>query len=131
MASSRKPAPRNDPSARLTDKVAQALQGGAAFVVSGHGAPVIAGMLGGEIQQWFESKVAVIEQWITDGRIKPVDPRHLFFIIWAATQHYADFDVQVALLLQHPTVEAQDYAKAAETITGMVFGLLGIEAPPR
>ena len=96
-----------------------------------HGAPVIAGMLGGEIQQWFESKVAVIEQWIADGRIKPVDPRHLFFIIWAATQHYADFDVQVALLLQHPTVEAQDYAKAAETITGMVFGLLGIEAPPR
>ncbi|SPA49362.1 tRNA lysidine(34) synthetase TilS [Cupriavidus taiwanensis] len=35
MASSRKPAPRTDPSARLTDKVAQALQAGAAFVVSG------------------------------------------------------------------------------------------------
>ncbi|WP_369798915.1 tRNA lysidine(34) synthetase TilS [Cupriavidus sp. SK-4] len=38
MASSRKPAPRTDPSARLTDKVAQALQAGAAFVVSGGGA---------------------------------------------------------------------------------------------
>jgi tRNA(Ile)-lysidine synthase len=47
MASSRKPAPRNDPSARLTDKVAQALQGGAAFVVSGDGAPVIAVALSG------------------------------------------------------------------------------------
>ncbi|MCY1358093.1 tRNA(Ile)-lysidine synthase [compost metagenome] len=47
MASSRKPAPRNDPSARLTDKVAQALQGGAAFVVSGSGAPVIAVALSG------------------------------------------------------------------------------------
>lgn len=92
-----------------------------------HGAPVIAGMLGGEIREWFDGKVAVIERWIAEGRIKPVDPRHLFFIIWAATQHYADFDVQVAALLSHPTVEAQDYARAAETITGMVFGLLGLD----
>lgn len=38
MASSRKPAHRADPSAGLTDKVAQALQAGAAFVVSGDGA---------------------------------------------------------------------------------------------
>ncbi|CAG9184149.1 tRNA lysidine(34) synthetase TilS [Cupriavidus pinatubonensis] len=35
MASSRKPAPRSDSSDRLTDKVAQALQASAAFVVSG------------------------------------------------------------------------------------------------
>ena len=49
MASSRKPAPRaeadpaapdlRDPTATLTDKVAQALQAGAAFVVSGAGQP--------------------------------------------------------------------------------------------
>jgi TetR/AcrR family transcriptional regulator len=93
-----------------------------------HGAPVIAGMLGGEIREWFDGKVAVIERWVADGRIKPVDPRHLFFIIWAATQHYADFDVQVAALLGHPTVEAEDYTKAAETITRMVFALLGLDA---
>jgi len=37
MASSRNPARRADPSAGLTDKVAQALQAGAAFVVSGPG----------------------------------------------------------------------------------------------
>jgi len=37
MASSRKPASRTDPSAHLTDKVAQAFQASAAFVVSGAG----------------------------------------------------------------------------------------------
>ncbi|CAM3037347.1 tRNA lysidine(34) synthetase TilS [Cupriavidus taiwanensis] len=50
MASSRKPAPRTDPSARLTDKVAQALQAGAAFVVSGAAAaaaPTVAVALSG------------------------------------------------------------------------------------
>lgn len=51
MASSRKPAPRADPSPRLTAKVAQALQGGAAFVVSGgsagRGATIAVALSGG------------------------------------------------------------------------------------
>jgi TetR/AcrR family transcriptional regulator len=94
-----------------------------------HGAPAIAGLLRGPIRQWLDSKAAVIERWIADGRIKPVDPRHLFFVIWAATQHYADFDVQVAALLGHSAVEAQDYAKATDTITSMVLAALGLEDP--
>ena len=39
-----------------------------------------------------EAKCAVIEGWIAAGRMAPVEPKHLFFIIWAATQTYADFD---------------------------------------
>ena len=33
------------------------------------------------------------------GRIAQVDPVHLIFSIWALTQHYADFDVQVRAVL--------------------------------
>ena len=33
------------------------------------------------------------------GRLKPADPRHLIFSIWALTQHYADFEVQVRAVL--------------------------------
>lgn len=47
MASSRKPAPASDPSARLIDKVAQSLRGGAAFVVSGGAAGAVAVALSG------------------------------------------------------------------------------------
>lgn len=98
-----------------------------------HGAPVLAGNLSGETREWFATKTAVIEQWIKSGRIRPIDPRHLFFVIWAATQHYADFDVQVAALLGHSAVEPEDYTKAVETITAMVFAALGLELakPPR
>ena len=28
-----------------------------------------------------------------------VDPRHLLFSIWATTQHYADFETQINILL--------------------------------
>ena len=33
------------------------------------------------------------------GKIVKTDPYHLIFSIWATTQHYADFDVQVRAVL--------------------------------
>ena len=46
------------------------------------------------------------------GRLAPVEPRHLIFSIWALTQHYADFDVQVRAVLgpgHDPFVEAEPF----------------------
>ena len=34
-----------------------------------------------------------------EGKIARTDPYHLIFSIWATTQHYADFDVQVKAVL--------------------------------
>ena len=42
-----------------------------------------------------ESKVAVINAWIAAGKLAPIEPHHLIFSLWATTQHYADFRVQV------------------------------------
>ena len=33
------------------------------------------------------------------GKLNRTDPYHLIFSIWATTQHYADFDVQVRAVL--------------------------------
>ena len=43
----------------------------------------------------FDAKIALIESWVRDGRIAPVDPHHLMYSIWAPTQHYADFESQI------------------------------------
>ena len=63
------------------------------------GAPHVGDMLGGELRALVDAKAAVIAAWAKAGRIAPVDPRHLIFSIWAATQHYADFDAQVRAVL--------------------------------
>jgi TetR/AcrR family transcriptional regulator len=42
-----------------------------------------------------DAKAAVIQGWIDGGKLNAVDPYHLIFAIWATTQHYADFDVQI------------------------------------
>jgi TetR/AcrR family transcriptional regulator len=64
-----------------------------------HGAPAIGGFLQGTLKSLVEDKAAVIRQWVENGALAPVDPVHLIFMIWAVTQHYADFDVQVRAVL--------------------------------
>ena len=64
-----------------------------------HGAPHIQKFLKGPLRELVDEKVKVIRQWIAAGKIKPVDPPHFIFAIWAVTQHYADFSVQVAAVL--------------------------------
>lgn len=63
------------------------------------GAPAIGGFLKTRLKALVEEKTAVIAGWIVEGRLAPVDPHHLVFTIWATTQHYADFDVQIRAIL--------------------------------
>jgi TetR/AcrR family transcriptional regulator len=63
------------------------------------GAPRIMPMLEGELKSLVDEKAEIIKGWMRAGRITATDPRHLLFSIWATTQHYADFDVQVRAVL--------------------------------
>lgn len=63
------------------------------------GAPRIMPMIEGELKRLVDEKAAIIRGWMAAGRIVRTDPYHLIFSIWATTQHYADFDVQVRAVL--------------------------------
>jgi len=63
------------------------------------GAPRIMPMIEGELKTLVDEKARVMKRWMRDGKIATVDPYHLIFAIWATTQHYADFDVQVRAVL--------------------------------
>ncbi|MEE4187148.1 MAG: TetR family transcriptional regulator C-terminal domain-containing protein [Roseobacter sp.] len=71
-----------------------------------HGAPRTADMLSGELRALVDEKAALITGWSAAGKLARVDPHHLIFSIWAMTQHYADFDVQVRAVLGAPDPEA-------------------------
>jgi len=77
------------------------------------GAPRIEGAIRGELAELVAEKAAVIDAWAAEGRIAPVHAKHLIFSIWALTQHYADFDVQVRAVLGEaepdPFPEAEAY----------------------
>lgn len=63
------------------------------------GAPHMGATLSTELRTLVDDKAGVIRGWSEAGRIATVDPYHLIFSIWALTQHYADFDVQVRAVL--------------------------------
>lgn len=63
------------------------------------GAPHIQNDLTGDLRKLVDSKSKVIRKWHAEGKIADIDPYHLIFSIWALTQHYADFDVQVRAVL--------------------------------
>jgi len=66
-----------------------------------HGAPHFLAATQGRVRERFQRHCDVIDSWVRQGKIAPVDPHHLFFVLWASTQHYADFDVQVRAVLGH------------------------------
>ena len=80
------------------------------------GAPRMQPHLQADLKPLFDDKCAVIQGWMDAGKLAPVDPRHLIFSIWATTQHYADFDAQVQVLL-----DSDDPAPGADTFLRTLF----------
>ncbi|MBK9574161.1 MAG: TetR family transcriptional regulator C-terminal domain-containing protein [Rhodoferax sp.] len=91
-----------------------------------HGAPVLKALLATDLRHMVLAKAAVLQGWIDAGRMAPVDPVHLFFTIWAATQTYADFDVQVAAVLGKTELNAKDFARATEHVVGLILRGCGL-----
>jgi TetR/AcrR family transcriptional regulator len=91
-----------------------------------HGAPEIADVLRGGLRALVEEKAAVIRHWIAAGKMAPVDPHHLFFTIWAATQTYADFDAQVCAVLDVPALDARGFERAAGHVKALLLRGCGL-----
>ncbi len=91
-----------------------------------HGAAVLNQMLATDLRQTVQTKAAVVQGWIDAGRMAPVDTTHLFFTIWAATQTYADFDVQVAAVLGRKALGPKDHARATEHVVTLLLRGCGL-----
>jgi TetR/AcrR family transcriptional regulator len=90
------------------------------------GAPLLMPFLADELRRRVGEMSAVIEGWASRGLMEPVAPAHLFFCIWAMTQTYADFDVQVRAVLGPDNDEAAIFAAAEATVTRFVLRGCGV-----
>jgi TetR/AcrR family transcriptional regulator len=93
------------------------------------GAPRIKPMLEGDMKDLVDEKAEVIKGWMRDGKIVQTDPWHLIFSIWATTQHYADFDVQVRAVLG-PDRDGESRFEAAAHFLEQLF-LDGLRPRPK
>jgi TetR/AcrR family transcriptional regulator len=94
-----------------------------------HGAPRINQYLNSDFREWLKSKAAVIEHWINQGKMDPVDPLFLIMLIWSATQHYADFSTQVSAVMDKPQLSDKDFDHVADNLIHIILKGCGIKSP--
>jgi TetR/AcrR family transcriptional regulator len=68
-----------------------------------------------------QQKVELIERWIAKGLMRPLDARLLLMHIWGMTQHYADYAVQVRVMLSLPPDAPIDRAPIERELTAFVL----------
>ncbi len=93
-----------------------------------HGAPHLSPEQTAQLNAQAKHNIACIQRWIDQGLMAQVDPHHLLFSIWAATQTYADFDWQISVVTGKAKLDDNDYEAAAQTIIRLV--LKGCEVAP-
>lgn len=85
------------------------------------GAPLLMGELAGDVRPLVEEMSAIVAAWVAQGKLAPVDPHHLIFMIWATTQHYADFSVQVEAVTGATLKDDAFFRHTVENVQRMII----------
>jgi TetR/AcrR family transcriptional regulator len=64
---------------------------------------------------------ATLTRWSDDGKMRKVDPHHLLFLIWASTQHYADFAPQVRFLSGESRLSKACFQRIRDSLCSIVL----------
>jgi TetR/AcrR family transcriptional regulator len=73
------------------------------------------------IQEVTRERVEVVEEWMRQGKLRPVDTKHFFIMLWASTQFYADFAEVAAMTLDKAKLASTDYTSARDTIVKVIL----------
>lgn len=90
------------------------------------GAPILGEFIREKLLDWFELEKAQVQSWIDQGLIDTVDVQTLFYMIWASTQHYADFSAQTAILNGDKALSRDQFETAKGTISQVILKGVGL-----
>jgi TetR/AcrR family transcriptional regulator len=85
------------------------------------GAPLLMAELTGDLKPLVAEKSAIISGWVGEGKLAPIDPHHLIFMIWATTQHYADFSTQVEAVTGKTLRDETFFQQTVENVQRMII----------
>jgi len=92
-----------------------------------HGAPIIQDYLETTLKEWTRSREAVIQSWIDEGLMDNIAPKHLLYMIWATTQHYADFVHQVETLNDGAPLNSDAWHQATSDVKQIILRGVGLK----
>ena len=98
------------------------------------GAPMIQDFLDTTLTEWVISRERVVRRWIAAGKLKPIEPRFLFYMIWATTQQYANAAHEIATLTGGRPLDDKAFERAKAQVIEIILrgraGTLGTATTP-
>lgn len=91
-----------------------------------HGAPIVGTFLETTLKTWLNDRIAIIQRWMEQGKMKELDPSALIFMIWSVTQHYADFDQQIEILNNRNSYSDEEFELKTEQVVNFVLASAGL-----
>ena len=86
------------------------------------GAPMIQDFLETTLSDWVGSRETTVRRWISAGKLKPIDARVLFYMIWATTQQYANAAHEMATLNGGRPLDDAAFEQARRQVIETILG---------
>lgn len=90
------------------------------------GAPHFGEFINTEMKQWVDTKTAIMQTWIDAGKLKVNDPLQLLIWIWATTQRYAEFEMEILALQGKTQYDQKDIAKVSQELENFILRGCGL-----
>jgi TetR/AcrR family transcriptional regulator len=94
------------------------------------GAPEMKEELATTLKSWVDECVVTIDRWVAEKKIMPVDARVLLYMIWATTQHYADFDSQIVVLNDGKALSNEAFEAKKCQVIRLILSSVGLHSDP-
>ena len=85
------------------------------------GAPMIQDFLDTTLTEWVVSREQVVRRWIAAGKLKPIEPKFLFYMIWATTQQYANAAHEMATLNKGRPLDDKAFERAKSEVIEIIL----------
>jgi TetR/AcrR family transcriptional regulator len=86
------------------------------------GAPMIQDFLDTTLSDWVAAREKAVKRWIAAGKLKPIEPKVLFYMIWATTQQYANAAHEMATLNGGRPLDEAAFERAKRQVIETILG---------
>ena len=86
------------------------------------GAPMIQDFLDTTLTEWVASREKVVRRWVAAGKLKPIEPKVLFSMIWATTQQYAIAAREIETLNGGRPLDDVAFERAKAQVVATILG---------
>ena len=73
------------------------------------------------LTQWVRSRERVVRKWIAEGKLRPIEPKFLFYMIWATTQHYANAAHEIVSLENGRPLDDDAFERAKRQVVETIL----------